>query len=148
MTLDAVGGDTFNTIVVDRTDLSVPVERDLDGDPLQDDEVWLKDAEGKVVRRLLSTDADVSEDSASGYRLYCFRELPFGVYSVWVNLAGQPYALLPGVVVRAEGAFVGDERLDAEPVLPPRDTAEDSPAALDEGDEGELFVDQDEEEGE
>jgi hypothetical protein len=53
------GGKSVNTVVVGGTDVIVPLERDADGDPFHDDEVWLRSASGAVDLRLLSSDPDV-----------------------------------------------------------------------------------------
>lgn len=109
--LGDVGGSTKNTLLLGRWDLVVPVERDMDDDPLVDDEVVLKDPDGTVVRQLLSSDEDVSEDPDSGMLLYCFRDLPFGVYSVAVVVGAQEHPVIAQVVVRAKGVFIGETQL-------------------------------------
>src|SRR4051794_22989931 len=103
--LGDVGGSAKNTLVLGRWDLVVPIERDLDDDPLVDDEVVLKDPDGAVVRRLLASDDDVADDPESGMLLYCFRDLPFGVYSVAVVVGAQEHPVIAQVIVRAKGVF-------------------------------------------
>jgi hypothetical protein len=115
--LGDVGSSTKNTLLLDRWDLVVPVERDLDDDPLVDDEVVLKDLDGQVVRRLLASDDDVSEDPDSGMLLYCFRDLPFGVYSVAVVVGAQEHPVIAQVVVRAKGVFIGETKLSESSAL-------------------------------
>lgn len=100
-----------------RWDIVVPLERDLDDDPLHDDEVVLKDADGVIVRRVFASDDDVAEDPDSGMLLYTFRDVPFGVYSVAVAVGAQQHPVIAQVIVRAKGVFVGDEQLGADDPL-------------------------------
>ena len=113
------GEDTWNTLVLDRTDLIVPLERDFDNDPLQDDEVWLTAADGTVLHRLYSSDEDVSEDPEKRLRFYHFRDLRYGVYHVRVNVAGQAREVLRDIVIRAEGVFIGEKALPTTHDRPP-----------------------------
>jgi hypothetical protein len=75
--------------MIERSDLIVPLDRDFDGDPLQDDEVLLRTSDGTLLRRLLSSDADVTDDPDKGLRFYRFRNLRYGLYHVWIVVGGQ-----------------------------------------------------------
>jgi hypothetical protein len=139
------GGKTVNTIVVGGTDVVVPLERDLDGDPFHDDEVWLRSASGGVERRLLATDPDVERDDANGLLLYRFREVPFGYYGVWVNVGGEPLEVIRGLVVRQEGVFQGERKLKASrsgKVAPGPEQEETAPAPAPAASEPAPYVDQ------
>ena len=105
------GEDTWNTLVLGGTDVVVPIERDASVDPFQDDEVCLRALGGGWERRVCSGDDDAEEDEESGL-LHCrFRDVPFGVYSVFVVSAGREVETVRGLVVRHEGVFIGDKPL-------------------------------------
>ena len=120
------GGKDHNTIVIGGVDIVVPLERDLDGDPYQDDEVWLRSLDGRFEQRRLASDPDVVEDTDTGLLLYRFKSVPHGLYSVWVNVGGQPSEVMRGLVVRREGVFVGDQALTTDP---PKDKLKAEPEA-------------------
>lgn len=99
------GSDQTNTLVLSGVDLVVPLERDLDNDPFQDDEVRLRSEDGHFERILLSSDDDV-EPSPDGTLLhYCFRCVPPGMYGVSVRVAGEWTSVLRGLVVERGKAF-------------------------------------------
>ena len=114
------GGSTFNTVVLGGTDVVIPLERDLDGDPYQDDEVWLENLDGSFRERLYSSDPDVTPDEDNNVLLYTFRHVPFGVYNIVAVVAARPIVIYSGLVVRKEGVFMGEEKLteDYEPGTP------------------------------
>lgn len=110
------GDDAFNVLVLGGIDVVVPLERDLDDDPLQDDEITLKSVDGTWEQTVLSGSEDVEEDDEAGVLYYRFRLVPPGIYSVFVNVAGEPAEVVRGLIVRREGVFVGGRRLrDARP---------------------------------
>ena len=109
--LGEVGAKPMNTLMLERTDVVVPLERDLDGDPFQDDEVWLCTEDGTLVRRLYSSDEEVEEDEDNRLLLYRFNDLRYGVYGIWTKIGGQPVEVLRGLVVRREGVFMHGEAL-------------------------------------
>lgn len=105
------GAEPHNTLMLERTDVVVPLERDLDGDPFQDDEVWLCTQDGTVIRRLYSSDDEVEEDSDNRVLLYRFRDLRYGVYSIWTKIGGQAVPVMQDLAVRREGVFMNGEGL-------------------------------------
>jgi hypothetical protein len=105
------GEKPFNTLVLGGAEVVVPLERDLDGDPYQDDEVWLESLGGSFRQKLLSSDPDVVPDEDNNVLLYHFRHVPFGVYNVIAVVAARPIVVASGLVVRKEGVFLGDEKL-------------------------------------
>jgi hypothetical protein len=107
--------DDFNTIVLSGIDVVVPVELDLDGDPLQDDLVRLRSEDGYFDAILASSDPDVEPDTDGGYLNYCFRLVPPGVYRVSVLIAEQWVPLVRGLVVKRDGVFLNGEQLDDAP---------------------------------
>jgi len=136
----------YTTLVVTGVDLEVPLEADLDDDPLQDDEVALDGADGS--RRILKVgDPDVRLDPGRRLYLYRFRDVPKGIYTLSVRLSDRSWApILSGVLVTREGATHGGRPLStsAAPALPdepPREPAEVDPADLLDEHSGD-FVDQ------
>jgi hypothetical protein len=109
--LSAIGGSPVNTLVPDLWDVLVPIELDLDDDPRQDDEVSLVGVTGKTVRHLTRADPDVAPDPDSGRLIFRFRSVRFGIYAVWLTVAGDRHELIPHLVVRRAGVFVGDAKL-------------------------------------
>ena len=133
------GAEPKNTLMLERTDVVVPLERDLDGDPFQDDEVWLCTEDGTVVRRLYSSDDEVEEDADNRILLYHFNDLRYGVYSIWTKIGGQAVEVLRGLVVRREGVFMNGEALGE---------TRDGPACAPEPDHGAALGTDSEEPGE
>ena len=120
--------DDFNTIVLSGIDVVVPVELDLDGDPLQDDRVRLRSEDGYFDVILASSDPDVEADTDAGYLNYCFRLVPPGVYRVSVLIAEQWVPLVRRLVVKRDGVYVNGEKLDdAAPEQRPAPVPEDEP---------------------
>ncbi len=121
--LDVALGDPedsdVNTIVFAGVDVLVPVALDLDDDPLQDDEVHLRSADGTVDRVLLASSPDATLASDGEHLLYRFRDVSPGLYEVHVRLAeGVLTRVLAELLVTRERAFVGDRALGAEHVPP------------------------------
>jgi hypothetical protein len=108
------GEDTWNTLVIGGTEVVVPVERDSDGDPFQDDEVWLCALDGTVVQRRYASDDEVDEDEEKRLLLYRFTDVRYGVYNVWTKIGGRPSEIARGLVVRREGVFAGESALPEE----------------------------------
>ena len=103
--------DDYSTIVLSGLDIVFPLEMDLDGDPLQDDEVRLRAEGGAYDEVLTVSHPDVVPDLEKSLLYYRFRWVPFGVYTLMVRIAGTWHALTEGILVSAEGAFLGDEQL-------------------------------------
>jgi hypothetical protein len=112
--LGNVGEKDHNTIVLTGIDVVVPLEMDLDGDPLQDDEVHLRATHGYYEQVLSSSDEDVEVDPDARLLYYRFRFVPPGAYSVSVRIRGHLVTVLRGLVVTRSGAFVGGKKLAAE----------------------------------
>ena len=109
--LGDVGGQPINTLMLERTDVIVPLERDLDADPFQDDEVCMCTLEGTVVQRCYFTDDEVEEDADNRVVLYRFSNLRYGVYSIRTKIGGQVAEVYRGLVVCRDGVFMGDQEL-------------------------------------
>jgi len=80
------GEKDHNTIVLSGIDLVVPLELDLDSDPLHDDEIRLKSETGGFERILLSSDPNVTPDPDKHILLYRFRVVPPGIYRLSVKV--------------------------------------------------------------
>ncbi len=129
------GEDDYNTLVLTGIDLVVPLEMDVDGDPLQDDEVRLSSEHGYWSRVLRVSDADVVPDPTTRLLLYRFRFVPPGVYRLATRVGGRWSPLASGIVVTREGAFFGGQPLSDEP--PTTGAAVDESSDVDpEGDGG------------
>jgi hypothetical protein len=109
------GESRHNTIVLGGTDLTIPLEMDADGDPFQDDAVCLRSASGFYEQALLSSDEVVRADSDKRYLYYPFEDVPSGVYSVDVQIAGRWTAVISGILVSRGEARRGDEVLGEDP---------------------------------
>jgi hypothetical protein len=92
-------------------DLVIPLEWDIDGDPLQDDEVRLAHVEGEYDSTLLVGDEDVTADPERRLFLYRFRAVPPGEYTVSIRVAEEWYVLVRGLIVTPTGARIGGSRL-------------------------------------
>lgn len=122
--LGNLGESDHNTLVLTGIDLVVPLEMDLDGDPLQDDELRLSSEHGFFEQTLSARDAEVAVDSDNRLLLYRFRDVPPGAYRLSVNVAGTFHPLLRSIVVAREGAFVGSTLLNS--TLPTNSTQAES----------------------
>jgi len=103
-----------NTIVLAGIDLVVPLEMDLDEDPLQDDEVKLVRNDGHFERILQASDVDVTREKDGERLFYCFRDVPPGLYSVLVRISVHEWsAVVEGIVVTTKSARWNDQDLSA-----------------------------------
>lgn len=106
------GQDFRNTIRLVGYDVVIPLEKDMDGDPLQDDRVRLTADVGNRVQEIASSDEDAEHDEEAGVILYSFRDVPPGVYHVETLIRGQWIRVIDGLTVRAKGVFMGSAALD------------------------------------
>lgn len=105
-----------NTLVLSGVDLVVPVEMDLDEDPLQDDEVRLVRSDGHFERVLTASDADATREEDGERLLYRFRDVPPGVYAVQARIHTHEWAsIVEGIVVTTRAAKWNDEDLGGSP---------------------------------
>lgn len=101
----------FNTIVLSELDVVFPLEMDLDGDPLQDDEVRLCSEGGEYDEVLTVSHPDVTPDAEKSLLYYRFRWVTPGVYTLMVRVAGEWHVLSRGILVSAKGAYLGSQQL-------------------------------------
>jgi len=114
--LGNLGEKDFNTIVLSGVDITVPLEMDLDNDPLQDDEVRLRSEDSHYEKVLFASDPDAVPDKDKNLILYTFRLVPPGAYRISVRISDQRFLdVVTGLVVTKEGAFIGDQKLGSEP---------------------------------
>src|SRR5690606_16553955 len=69
-----------NTLVLGGLDVVVPLELDVDADPLSDDVVSLRSVHGLFEQTLSAGDPDVTPDLEAGVASYRFRLVPPGLY--------------------------------------------------------------------
>jgi hypothetical protein len=115
----APGDKAGNVLVLGGVDVVIPLDMDLDSDPLQDDEVWLRRPDGSVVQVLYSSDPDVERNEEQRLFFYGFRDVPYGIYTVSVKVADQLYDAIRGLVVCKDGVFINGEKLSNEWKAPP-----------------------------
>lgn len=101
----------LNTIQLVGYDVVVPLEADLDGDPLTDDVVRLVTDVSSFSRTIESSSPDAVLDEEHRLVLYRFRDVPPGVYRVETLVRDHWYTVIDGLEVRVRGVFFGDEAL-------------------------------------
>lgn len=118
----ATSGETkVNTIAVLHSDVVVPLEMDLDGDPLQDDEVRIRTIDGSFERVLRANGPGVERDQAAGLFRYHFADLRYGAYRLGVRV-GDRWGDVGDLVVRAGATTISGTQLSTQPQpiqLPP-----------------------------
>jgi len=128
------GEQDHNTIVFSGVDITVPLEMDLDNDPLQDDEVRLKSLDGLYEAILLASDPEVKPDTDRQLLLYTFRNVPPGAYRIGVRISDEEWMdVVVGLIVSKTGASLGGKTLGTKPdAVKPHEPA---PAPKDEASE-------------
>ena len=126
------GDELFNVLVLAGIDVVMPLERDLDRDPLQDDEVSLQSLDGAYEQVLFSSDDDVAPDDDNRLLYYRFRLVPPGVYSVFVKTAGKASEIVRGLIVRRDGVYLGTKKLTEERSVKAFSAADEKAPAADE----------------
>jgi len=121
--LGAPADKAFNTLVLSGIDLEVPLEMDLDADPLHDDEVRLLREDGAYSAVLCANEPDVRADLDKNLYIYRFRFVPPGIYRIQVRTSDQGWAtVITDIVVGRKGVRIGDTELeDKDPEQVPRD---------------------------
>lgn len=107
-------GDTkFNSLVLSGVDLEVPLEMDLDADPLHDDEIRLLSEDGAYEAVLCANEPDVQTDLDKNLYIYRFRSVPPGLYRIQVRTSDQGWAtVITDVVVGRKGVRIGETELE------------------------------------
>ncbi len=122
-----VGESDHNTIVLGGVDVVIPLEMDLDGDPLHDDEVRLRSADGSFERILLVSDPDVECDHDARIAHYRFRLVPYGQYNLATRIGAEWVELVHGLLVAKTGVLADTNEIDDSPADAPAEAA--GPAA-------------------
>ena len=112
--------EKFNTLVRGH-DVLVPLEADLEDDPLQDDEVRLLAEDGDQTYSLRTSDAAVTFDKEKNLLLYQFRNVAFGLYDLQVRVDDEWVTMVSALHVLPDGVWVGDEQMGTdEPTAAPK----------------------------
>jgi hypothetical protein len=126
--LGSPGDGKFNTIVLGGVDLEVPLEMDLDADPLHDDEVRLLSEDGSYEAVLCANEPDVRADQDKNLYIYRFRSVPPGLYRIQVRISDRGWAtVITDILVGRKGVRIGDtelqdkdpEKIELPPAAPP-----------------------------
>jgi hypothetical protein len=104
------GSTAKNTIVLG-TDLVLPLEADLDGDPTQDDEIRLVSEGGGFDVTLRAGSDDVEIHPEKPLLLYHFHDVPRGTYALSVRIGDGWSTLIPRLEVKKDGVFAGDQKI-------------------------------------
>lgn len=120
-----------NVVVLTGYDIEVPIEADLDDNPLQDDELRMTGRDGSE-RILTVRDPDVRLDVRRKLYLYRFRLVPPGSYTIALRNTDRDWATVAtGVQVGKRGVLFGGAKLEDKPApaIPPEPPApEPTPA--------------------
>lgn len=106
-----IGASAHNTIVVRGMSLTLPLELDLDDDPLQDDEVRLRSQDGFFEQHVRASDPEAEPLIEERLLLYHFRDVPPGVYNAEVNAGGRWRTVVRGLLVERSGADGADPHI-------------------------------------
>lgn len=109
------GESASQVLVVTGAEVVIPLEMDVDGDPLQDDEVRLRHVRGAYTKVVRASDADAEPQHDKGFILYRFRHVPPGLYTVSTRIGGRWVDVLTGLRVGKDGVFYGDQQLGETP---------------------------------
>lgn len=109
-----LGEDDFNTLVIDGIDLVIPLEMDLDDDPLQDDEIRLRSLDGFFEQIVRASDPDAEPKPDERLIYYHFRDVPPGPYRIEVNVGGVWALVVDGLIVTRTGSMLHGNKLTNE----------------------------------
>jgi hypothetical protein len=109
-----LGEDDFNTLVVDGIDVVIPLEMDLDDDPLQDDEIRLRSLDGFFEQIVRASDPDAEPVPDQRLIYYHFRDVLPGPYLIEVNVGGVWVLVVDGLIVTRTGSMLHGNKLTNE----------------------------------
>ncbi len=109
--------DSVNTLAFTLVDIVIPLARDADGDPFQDDEVKLRSHDGSF-EQLLRVDSPDVEENSGDLLLYHFRAVPRGVYGVWICIGGRWTEVMRALIVSKRGVYHQGRRMSEAPPSP------------------------------
>ncbi len=108
-------GDTYyNTIVLPGLEIIVPLEEDLDCDPLQDDEIRLQTLDGSFEQIRKASDPEAVPDDDAGLIYYHFSDVPAGYYRVSVRIGEVWVDVSVNLMVTRKGVYLCGNRLTKE----------------------------------
>lgn len=122
------GEKEHNTIVLGGVDVVVPLELDVDGDPLQDDAVCLRSRTGRFEDVRLSSDEQVTATPDKRHLYYPFHDVPAGLYCVDVRIGDSWVNIQSNLLVVKGTAYWNEKELTGD--LPGARPATDDPHSL------------------
>jgi hypothetical protein len=105
------GEKEFNTLALAGMEIVIPLEEDLDCDPLQDDEIRLQSVTGEFERVVLASDPEAKPNHEERLIYYHFAGVPPGIYRLSVRIAGSWVDITNELIVTPKGAHLGDKKL-------------------------------------
>jgi hypothetical protein len=105
------GEDDFNTLVIDGMDLVIPLEMDLDDDPMQDDEIRLRSIDGFFEQVVRASDPEAEPKPDERLIYYHFRDVPPGAYRIEVNVGGVWALVVDALIVTRTGSMLHGTQL-------------------------------------
>jgi hypothetical protein len=105
----------WNTIVLEGLDVVIPLQEDLDCDPLQDDEIRLQNLDGSFEKILNASDPDANPDHDKLVINYNFRKVPAGLYRISVRTGEVWVDVSTELIVSPRGAFFLGKKLSQNP---------------------------------
>ena len=109
------GDSDYNTIALEGIDIVIPLEEDLDCDPLQDDEIRLQNLDGTFEKILKASGPDATPEHGSEVIHYNFRKVPAGFYRISVRVGEAWVDVSTDLMVTPRGAFFRGAKLKQEP---------------------------------
>jgi hypothetical protein len=117
VTLNNPGEDDFSTLCITGKDVVVPLERDVEADPFQDDEVRLVSEDGAYDVTLHIAHDAVEDLEDDRLRTYTFHDVPPGLYAVWVCVGGLWTQTMRHLAVLKRSSYhAGRELTEGDPV--------------------------------
>ncbi len=109
------GDAYYNTIVLPGMEIIVPLEEDLDCDPLQDDEVRLQRLDGGFEQIRKASDPEAIPDHEAALIYYHFTDVPAGYYRVSARIGGEWVDVTLDLMLTSKGAHMSGRRLTKDP---------------------------------
>jgi hypothetical protein len=119
VSLQNPGETECNTLTIAAIDITIPLQEDLDCDPLQDDEIRIQSLAGGYEKIVRASDADAVPNHDHAMIHYKFRAVPAGLYKISVRIHGHWVDVSNQLIVTPKGAWLDTTKLTAEPG-PPR----------------------------
>ena len=126
--LGTAADDVHDVIVLSGLYVDVPMEADLDADPLHAAQLRLERADGSVWV-LGVGDPDVGLDLANGRYVYTFRSVTYGRYCISIKLPVDDVwaKFVTGIVVSKKGVFLNGKAMASSLPAAPAPKVEEDP---------------------